>query len=104
MANRRIRRKKRKQSVIIYDQNATPQNMTVYEVLDKLRKTGVLLYSSRNGCNKPAIWPKKNTKYFNIIEIHEPFRRIRKIMEELWGNELLEKKSESAKGIFIAHK
>lgn len=69
MTNSRIRRKKRRQSAMVYDGNSLPLGMTFRSVLDFSRRDGVILYSTVNGGHKPVIWPKKNTKYYKFREV-----------------------------------
>ena len=66
MANSRIIKKKRKRSIIVYDANSLPVNMTFQEVLSIVKRKGVLLYQTDNGGNKPVIYPKHNTQYFKF--------------------------------------
>jgi hypothetical protein len=86
MANKRIRRKKRKQSIISYDTNSFPVDMTIEEVLYLSKTKGILLYSIINGSHKPEIIPKCNTKYFKMKEVYH-FKQVGFIFKDDWDRE-----------------
>lgn len=80
----RQRHKLIKNSIISVDVVTIPYNTTVAEWVYIMRKTGVIMYDSTKGGNKPTVFPKKNIKVFKL----EPSVRVPKDWDsEKWVEE-----------------
>jgi hypothetical protein len=63
--NRRIKNKKIKNSVVVYDVCSIPKGLTLNEVARVKNMHGLILYNSEAG-QKPFVLPKKNSSVFKF--------------------------------------